>query len=83
VTLVPGIYQHHKGGKYAALFTGFDADSKADDARRVVYLSLSTGEWYTRPIAEFKSPRFRLVHQFLPVELDLLGQLREQFYQPA
>lgn len=54
----PGTYKHFCGGTYTVLFVAHDAsNARATDAQQVVvYLSLATGQIYTRPLEEFIQP---------------------------
>jgi hypothetical protein len=50
----PGVYRHYKGGYYTVLMTAVSADNADDRADMVVYVSHTTGQLYTRSLAEFR-----------------------------
>ncbi len=45
-----GVYIHYKGGRYKALFTAWDSNSPEKLREVVVYVSLTTGKIFTRPL---------------------------------
>lgn len=48
---VPGLYKHYKGGLYKALFLVRDCTyNEAKDRLLVIYLSLTNGELFARPL---------------------------------
>lgn len=50
--LMPGIYQHYKGGKYQVLFTAYDKEKKHET---VVYKDLDGEKYYTHSLKNFIS----------------------------
>lgn len=48
--VAPGIWVHFKGGRYRVLFTAKDSETEADV---VVYVSLTKGGVWVRPVAMF------------------------------
>jgi len=66
----PGVYRHYKGGLYHALFLAKQNEVISPNIRVVVYISMTTGDVYTRP---YSDPRFdswtddvRLAHGWVP-----------------
>ena len=51
----PGVYRHYKGGLYHALFLAKQNEVLSPSIRVVVYISMTTGDVYTRP---YSDPRF-------------------------
>lgn len=50
MSIEPGLYRHFKGGLYEVLGNAKDS---SDLKEVVVYKSVKTGEWWTRPLKEF------------------------------
>lgn len=48
--VAPGIWVHFKGGRYRVLFTAKDSETQAE---MVVYVSLTKGGVWVRPVAMF------------------------------
>jgi hypothetical protein len=46
----PGIYRHWKGGLYRALFLARDSVSQDKSRLLVVYISMTNGEMFARPL---------------------------------
>lgn len=46
----PGLYIHYKEGLYKALFLATDSNSPSKDRLLVIYVSLSTGVIFSRPL---------------------------------
>ena len=71
----PGVYLHHKGGRYSVLFVATDTTNGVNCGRRmVVFVSLMTGEAHTRRETQFHEtvrvtaggsgvPRFKLIEE--------------------
>jgi hypothetical protein len=51
--ILPGLYQHHKGGRYRVLFTATDSETLEPV---VIYVSLTTSEIFARPEKMWNQP---------------------------
>lgn len=60
----PGIYQHHKGGKYEVIAV---ATSDTDERVVVYRAATETGEWYVRPVRRWNAPTTEGEARFVPL----------------
>lgn len=52
----PGMYVHHKGGRYEVVSVAFDATNERNGNQVVVYVSRADGKTYCRDLLEFTEP---------------------------
>ena len=52
----PGLYLHHKGGRYRVLMLATESTNARVGTPVVVYISLTTGDVHTRDFEEWREP---------------------------